>query len=423
MNVSTPKFWLSAEKLRYRSLSHRAFIWFSLNDSQLFGTFANELKRLGGGRPDAQRVRYRSTSDRYPVERQLAATGVKLSGAPPSALQAQSVRYRYMNSTVKSSAAQEFDSFFMNRGASECRLSGERCSQAWSAHNPEEYETAGLKIQQAVEQAIQESEENGVSKTGKDATPWLLRRVAELTGGSSIPNIPQYACVTSSGSSFNAARLPWNTQDLLLNGKNMHQQDAKSSQAPKARLVVLGAAAVDVVARADTDPTLIAQSTVPGQVSITFGGVARNMAEAAHRSLSSLDPRGSSASSSSYVQLVSPIGTDKLGAVVSTEITQIGMRSDGLLSGLSGGNRHFSALDTFGFSEAHSPFIHFYKEGLPTSSAFQGASSLRSKHYCLDGNLSSDTISDLVQFASKRNIPSKRTPAASIQIATYAFSQ
>jgi len=53
---------------------------------------------------------------------------------------------------------------------------------------PDEYEEAGLKIQQSVEQAIRESEEYGVSKTGKDATPWLLRRVADLTGGASIPN-------------------------------------------------------------------------------------------------------------------------------------------------------------------------------------------------------------------------------------------
>ncbi|KAF8335455.1 Indigoidine synthase A like protein-domain-containing protein [Cantharellus anzutake] len=294
---------------------------------------------------------------------------------------------------------------------------------------PEEYETAGLKIQQAVEQAIQESEENGVSKTGKDATPWLLRRVAELTGGSSIPNnialientsriggeiAVEYAKLVAERAEHASARVPILSDGYTIGVGSPSNIAPKSSlsasianQAPKARLVVLGAAAVDVVARADTstDSTLIAQSTVPGQVSITLGGVARNMAEAAHRSLSSLDPRGSSKSSSSYVQLVSPIGTDELGAVVSTEITQIGMRSDGLLSGLSGGNRRtpvcnmvltpagellggvsdFSALDTFGFSEvlqASDPNI-----------------------VALDGNLSSDIISDLVQFASERNIP------------------
>jgi pseudouridine-5'-phosphate glycosidase/pseudouridine kinase len=51
---------------------------------------------------------------------------------------------------------------------------------------PHEYETAGEQIQKIVTQAVLESEENGVSRSGKDATPWLLDRVAQLTGGSSL---------------------------------------------------------------------------------------------------------------------------------------------------------------------------------------------------------------------------------------------
>lgn len=51
---------------------------------------------------------------------------------------------------------------------------------------PEEHQAVGSAIQQAVEQAIEESEANGISKQGKEATPWLLARVAELTGGDSL---------------------------------------------------------------------------------------------------------------------------------------------------------------------------------------------------------------------------------------------
>lgn len=53
---------------------------------------------------------------------------------------------------------------------------------------PEEFEAAGIEIQLQVEQAIRESEENGVSKSGKEATPWILKRVAELTQGKSLPS-------------------------------------------------------------------------------------------------------------------------------------------------------------------------------------------------------------------------------------------
>lgn len=51
---------------------------------------------------------------------------------------------------------------------------------------PEQYEAEAATIQRAVEQAIVESEENGMSKRGKEATPWLLGRIGELTRGKSI---------------------------------------------------------------------------------------------------------------------------------------------------------------------------------------------------------------------------------------------
>jgi len=51
---------------------------------------------------------------------------------------------------------------------------------------PEEHETVGEEIQEMVNQAVKESEENGVSKSGNDATPWLLGRIKELTGGRSL---------------------------------------------------------------------------------------------------------------------------------------------------------------------------------------------------------------------------------------------
>lgn len=51
---------------------------------------------------------------------------------------------------------------------------------------PHEYEEKGEEIQRLVEQAVVESEANGMSKRGKEVTPWLLARVAELTKGDSL---------------------------------------------------------------------------------------------------------------------------------------------------------------------------------------------------------------------------------------------
>lgn len=51
---------------------------------------------------------------------------------------------------------------------------------------PEEYEAVGKQIQEHVNQAVAESEKNGVSASGNDATPWLLDRISALSAGSSL---------------------------------------------------------------------------------------------------------------------------------------------------------------------------------------------------------------------------------------------
>jgi pseudouridine-5'-phosphate glycosidase/pseudouridine kinase len=63
---------------------------------------------------------------------------------------------------------------------------------------PESYEAIGAVLQEAVETAVRESEEAGVSKLGKEVTPWLLKRVGELTCGKSLESSESYILVFSS---------------------------------------------------------------------------------------------------------------------------------------------------------------------------------------------------------------------------------
>lgn len=51
---------------------------------------------------------------------------------------------------------------------------------------PSEHAGAGLAVQRAVEQAVRESVEQGIDKRGKEVTPWLLKRVGELTKGTAL---------------------------------------------------------------------------------------------------------------------------------------------------------------------------------------------------------------------------------------------
>lgn len=51
---------------------------------------------------------------------------------------------------------------------------------------PSEYSARGDTVQRAVEQAVRESVEQGIDKRGKEVTPWLLKRVGELTTGTAL---------------------------------------------------------------------------------------------------------------------------------------------------------------------------------------------------------------------------------------------
>lgn len=46
---------------------------------------------------------------------------------------------------------------------------------------PASFEPAGREIAKAVEQAVREAVENGMAKKGKLVTPWLLKRVSQLS--------------------------------------------------------------------------------------------------------------------------------------------------------------------------------------------------------------------------------------------------
>jgi pseudouridine-5'-phosphate glycosidase/pseudouridine kinase len=91
------------------------------------------------------------------------------------------------------------------------------------------------------------------------------------------------------------------------------------------KLMVIGSAAVDITAHSALPSTASEHSTSPGSISLSLGGVARNVAEAAHRIVSS------SPTHLDTVQLVSAVGDDSFGRLLKEETSRIGMRIDGLV--------------------------------------------------------------------------------------------
>ncbi|CCL99025.1 uncharacterized protein FIBRA_01034 [Fibroporia radiculosa] len=280
---------------------------------------------------------------------------------------------------------------------------------------PVEYESTGEMLQEAVEQAVQEAEENGVSKMGKEATPWLLKRVGELTAGISLTSnvalIENTALIGKSPDEIRGqiavalANLAQGNDSLPLvtssspsvdiQAPSVSTQPSHPSILPSADLVVFGSAAVDITAQASsaTDSSIGVHSTMPGTVSLSLGGVARNVAEAAHRILSSRPT-----AELGTALLVSPIGRDSFGRLLVDETRRIGMRTDGFIQmdaarsaicnmvmdghgGLTGGVADMGIVHTL--------------EGNTALSALRGH---HPRVVALDGNLSQETLKSLLNY-------------------------
>ncbi|KAL0951261.1 hypothetical protein HGRIS_007975 [Hohenbuehelia grisea] len=268
---------------------------------------------------------------------------------------------------------------------------------------PEKFEAAGQEIQKAVDQAVAESEANGVSKLGKAATPWLLTRIGELTQRRSLAsNIALLENTALIGGQIAVEYSKLGTDAHIASSYVQYKPTiiSKASEnttpvkpAP-AKLVVAGTAAVDITAHASptADAALSVHSTSPGSVCMSLGGVARNVAEAAHKM-----------SASSDVLLVSPIGDDGFGRLLTTETESLGMRTDGFIRVggrsavcnmlLSGDGNLMGGVADMGITEDAS-----------AEQIEELIADRRPSIVSLDGNLSTSTISKLVAFCNGRGI-------------------
>uniref|UniRef100_A0A8H8CQV5 Carbohydrate kinase PfkB domain-containing protein n=1 Tax=Psilocybe cubensis TaxID=181762 RepID=A0A8H8CQV5_PSICU len=290
---------------------------------------------------------------------------------------------------------------------------------------PEEYEEIGKEIQEYVNQAVLESERNGISQSGKDATPWLLSRIAELSAGKSLPsniallentalvggqiavkyqelvNRAAYTSGNKSSSIFHPQSTPSASSfSDHSNGENAHH--------PPANVVVIGSAAVDITSQEhpNTNSALAVHSTAPGRVNLTLGGVGRNIAEASHRIMEARFPSLSTV-------LISSVGRDAFGHLLVDKFNEFGIRTDGLIrldhasavcnmvldskGTLVGGVADMTIVKTM-TSDVILPLL---KKHTPTIVA-------------VDGNLSPETITSIVEYCEIHAIKENSSEPTSV---------
>ena len=130
---------------------------------------------------------------------------------------------------------------------------------------------AGENVERAIQEALRDAEAQDVH--GQALTPFVLKKVADLTGGDSLKS--NMALV------WNNARVGAEIAKAIASQRSLSGKVISSSQstAKKSKIVVLGGAVVDVLARPEEGQELLVGTSNPGVCTESDGGVGRNIAE------------------------------------------------------------------------------------------------------------------------------------------------
>ncbi|XP_047452890.1 pseudouridine-metabolizing bifunctional protein C1861.05 isoform X1 [Mugil cephalus] len=143
---------------------------------------------------------------------------------------------------------------------------------------PEEQAAAGRQIEEAIQAAVTEASDKGV--TGRDVTPFILQKVNELTQGKSLQaNIALIHNNAKVGSQIACALSKQKNERIL---KSRSHPPGKLSADSQPDIIVVGGTNVDFIAKGKTK-TLHFGHTNPGSVCQSFGGVGRNIADSLSR--------------------------------------------------------------------------------------------------------------------------------------------
>ncbi|KAJ2851524.1 hypothetical protein IWW36_001008 [Coemansia brasiliensis] len=167
---------------------------------------------------------------------------------------------------------------------------------------PSEHVNASSKIEQAIEVALRELRDYGIY--GKEATPFLLKRVAEITGGASLAaNIE----LVKNNAQI-ASQIARSLADI--NSSCKIEKQTRTSRP----LLVVGCVAMDIISQiqANGSSQLEMGTSYPGTASTSIGGVGHNIACAAH--LLGAD-----------TALLATLGNDVYGKSIKADMQSLGM--------------------------------------------------------------------------------------------------
>ncbi|RHZ74182.1 hypothetical protein Glove_227g84 [Diversispora epigaea] len=299
---------------------------------------------------------------------------------------------------------------------------------------PEEYAADAEKVENAIEISLKEIVEKGI--IGKDVTPYLLKRVDEITKGESLKSnialiknnakigsqIAKDLAYLESGIKDEPSHISYEDKPNQVSQvsqvekpSNLANQVSQVNQVEKPsnlanQLIIVGGAVVDITSKLFPverlgpfeNPDKIdhyLDTSSPGLIKKSIGGVGKNIAEIIFRL--GLNPI-----------FVSAIGYDDFGEWITTEFQKIGMDSNNL--------QMIKGKSTAVYNSIHLPSGNLVC-GIADMNIFNEISvdkveklleTNNPKFVCFDGNISEVCISSILNFCSKNKIPAIFEPTS-----------
>ncbi|CAO3564605.1 unnamed protein product [Mortierella alpina] len=252
-------------------------------------------------------------------------------------------------------------------------------------------------VGEAIDLAVKESFEQNIA--GKESTPFLLKRVNELTGGNSLKSnialVKQNAGVAARIAKSLSELAPRRSYSSSARQLNKHAVN----QGP---IMVIGGIVVDITSTAHTaSADSMLHSSYPGATRIAAGGVGRNVAEA----VTMLCPGG--------CVFVSAVGggqgegsstEDVLGSWLIGHITRKGMANRAIFPVPGFRTASYTALHdaSGGLLSAVADMDVF--ERLPIDEMRETIARYRPRTICFDANLSVACMQSILETCRERNV-------------------
>ncbi|KAF9579112.1 hypothetical protein BGW38_004773 [Lunasporangiospora selenospora] len=266
---------------------------------------------------------------------------------------------------------------------------------------PEKDAMDTARVGEAIETAVKEAHDNKIF--GKENTPFLLKRVNELTGGNSLKSNIALVKNNASVAARIAASLSKMNQARSFSTSARRMNHSRGNADP---IMVIGGTVVDITATTKTaSSSLMLHSSHPGGTRISLGGVGRNIAEG----ISKLDPDG--------CVFVSAIGgikrkegdgdndgnDDVFGPWLVSEIARRGMGYLEMHPVAGARTATYTALhDATGNLVSAVADMDVF-EALPSEKVKESILKYRPRTICFDGNLSVDCMRTILETCRGQN--------------------